>query len=270
MVLVIALLLFNAATLHRGPALIETLSLNNLDPTAYHIFHRLTPKLSQMDTRRDHNAQLMAHTDQIDAKVNGQITLFGIRSEILAQTSLHPDPKSHNDPKKHHISPQSFSAIQPETQSSSHFVSLEQLLSAAIHKTLRTAHQHVDSYIRSSTGNYYFSETGIIKHKDKIVGALAIFIEDSARQKLYSDLRVQTVAATGLGILTSAQISIYIFYRFSHAITVLTRRLQQKNTNINLPPPELMLGQAPKAPEDSEVANLAAVLTKLAANITNK
>ncbi len=242
----------------------------NLDHTADQIFHTLAPKLSKMDTWRDHNAQLKAHTDQIDTKVNGQIRLFGIRGEILAQTSLHPDPKSHNDPKKHLIRPQSFSAIQPETQSSSHFVSLEQLLSAAIHKTLQTAHQNVNSYIRSSTGNYCFLETGIVKHKDKIFGALAIFIEDSARQKIYSDLRVQTVEATDLGILTSARISILIFYRVSHPITVLTRRLQQKNAQTNLPSPELMIGQAPKAPEGSEVANLAAVLMKLAANITNK
>ena len=99
---------------------------------------------------------------------------------------------------------------------------------------------------------------------------MAIFIEDSARQKLYSDLRVQTVAATGLGILTSTRISIYIFYRVSHPSTLLTRRLKQKNATTNLPSPKLMLGQAPKAPEGSEVANLAAALMKLAANITNK
>lgn len=262
-VLVIALLLLNAATLHRWPALIEALYLNNPHHTADQIFHKLTPKLLQMDTWRDHNAQLKAHTDQIDANVNGQITLFGMRGQILAQTSLHPNPKSQNNPKNHHISPQSFSALQPETQSSSDFVSLEQLLSAAVDKTLQTAHRHVDTYIRSSTGNYYFLETGIIKHNGKILGALAILIEDSARQKIYSDLRVQTFAATGLGVLTSALISLLIFYRVSHPITVLTRRLQQKNAQTSLPSPELMLEQAPKAPEGSEVANLTAVLHEM-------
>ena len=135
-VLVIALLLLNAATLHRWPALIEALYLNNPHHTADQTFHKLTPKLLQMDTWRNHNAQLKAHTDQIDVNINGQITLFGMRGQILAQTSLHPNPKSQNNPENHHISPQSFSAIQPETQSSSDFTSLEQLLSAAIHKTL--------------------------------------------------------------------------------------------------------------------------------------
>ena len=262
-VLVIVLLLINAATLHRWPALIEALYTTNPDHSADQILYTLTPKLSQMDTWQDHNAQLKAHTDQISANVNGQITLFGMRGEILAQTSLHPDSESHNDPKNHHLSPQSFSAIQPETKSSSDFVSLEQLLSAAIHKTLQTPHQHVDTYILSSTGNYYFLETGIIKHNGKILGALAIFIEDSARQKIYSDLRVQTVAATGLGILTSALISLLIFYRVSHPITVFTRRLQQKNAQTNLPSPRLMLEQAPKAPEGSEMANLTAVLHEM-------
>ncbi len=140
---------------------------------------------------------------------------------------------------------------------------MEQLLSAAIHKTLKNAYRHADFNIRSNIGNLYFLETGIIKHKDKILGALAIFIEDSARQKIYSDLRVQIVAATGLGILTSALISLLIFYRLSHPITVLTRRLQQKNAQTNLPSPRLMLEQAPKAPEGSEVANLTAVLHEM-------
>ena len=67
-----------------------------------------------MDTWRDHNAQLKAHTDQINAQMNRQITLFGIRGEILAQTSLYPDPESHNDPQTHYISQQSFAAIQPD------------------------------------------------------------------------------------------------------------------------------------------------------------
>ena len=216
-----------------------------------------------MDTLRDHNAQLNAHTDQIYARVNGQITLFSIRGEILAQTSLHPDPGPHNDPQTHYISQQNFAAIQPDAEATSHFVSLEQLLSAEIHKTLKNAYRHADFNIRSNIGNLYFLETGIIKHKDKILGALAIFIEDSARQKIYSDLRVQTVAATGLGILTSALISLLIFYRVSHPITVLTRRLQQKNAQTSLPSLELMLEQAPQAPEGSEVANLTAVLHEM-------
>jgi two-component system response regulator ChvI len=231
MVLVIILLLFNAATLYKWPALIETLHQNDPDYTADQIFHTLIPKLAQMETWRDHNAQLKAHTDQIDAQVNGQITLFSIRGEILAQTSLHPDPGSHNDPQTHYISQQSFAAIQPDAQATSHFVSLEQLLSAEIHKTLQNAYRHADFNIRSNIGNLYFLETGIIKHKDKILGALAIFIEDSARQKIYSDLRIQSVAAVGLGILISVLISLLIFYRVSHPITVLTRRLQQKNAH---------------------------------------
>ena len=263
MVLVIILLLFNAATLYKWPVLIETLHQNNPDYTADQIFHTLIPKLAQMDTWRDHNAQLKAHTDQIYAQVNGQITLFSIRGEILAQTSLHPDPGLHNDLQTHYISQQSFAAIPPDAQAISYFVSLEQLLSAAIHKTLQNAYRHADFNIRSSTGNLYFLETGIIEHEDKILGALAIFIEDSARQKIYSDLRVQTVAATGLGILTSALISLLIFYRVSHPITVFTRRLQQKNAQTNLPLLELMLEQAPKAPEGSEVANLTAVLREM-------
>jgi signal transduction histidine kinase len=263
MVLVIILLLFNAATLYKWPALIETLHQNDPDYTADQIFHTLIPKLAQMETWRDHNAQLKAHTDQIYAQVNGQITLFSIRGEILAQTSLHPDPGSHNDPQTHYISQQSFAAIQPDAQATSHFVSLEQLLSAAIHKTLQNAYRHADFNIRSNIGNLYFLETGIIKHKDKILGALAIFIEDSARQKIYSDLRIQSVAAVGLGILVSVLISLLIFYRVSHPITVLTRRLQQKNAQTSLPSPELMLEQAPKAPEGSEVANLTAVLREM-------
>ena len=133
------------------------------------------------------------------------------RGEILAQTSLHPDPGPHNDLQTHYISQQSFAAIQPDAEATSHFVSLEQLLSAAIHKTLKNAYRHADFNIRSNIGNLYFLEADIIKHKDKILGALAIFIEDSARQKIYSDLRVQIVAATGLGILTSALISLLIF-----------------------------------------------------------
>ena len=263
MVLVLILLLFNAATLYKWPIWIETLLQNDSDYTADQIFHTLIPKLAQMDTWRDHNAQLKAHTDQIYAQVNGQITLFSIRGEILAQTSLHPDPGLHNDLQTHYISQQSFAAIPPDAQEISYFVSLEQLLSAAIHKTLQNAYRHADFNIRSNIGNLYFLETGIIEHKDKILGALAIFIEDSARQKIYSDLRVQIVAATGLGILTSALISLLIFYRLSHAITLLTRRLQQKNAQTNLPSPRLMLEQAPKAPEGSEVANLTAVLHEM-------
>ena len=204
-----------------------------------------------------------SHSDQIYAQVNGQITLFSNRGEILAQTSLHPDPGSHNDPQTHYISQQSFAAIQPDAQATSHFVSLEQLLSAAINKTLQNAYRHADFNIRSNIGNLYFLETGIIEHKDKILGALAIFIEVSARQKIYSDLRVQSVAAVGLGILASVLISLLIFYRVSHPITVLTRRLQQKNAQTSLPSPELMLEQAPKAPEGSEVANLTAVLREM-------
>ena len=241
------MLLFNAATLYKWPALIETLSQNNPDYTADQIFHTLIPKLAQMETWRDHNAQLKAHTDQIYAQVNGQITLFSIRGEILAQTSLHPDPGSHNDPQTHYISQQSFAAIQPDAEATSHFVSLEQLLSAAIHKTLQNAYRHADFNIRSNIGNLYFLETGIIEHKDKILGALAIFIEDSARQKIYSDLRVQSVAAVGLGILASVLISLLIFYRVSHPITVLTRRLQQKNAQTNLPSHQLILEKAPTA-----------------------
>ncbi len=213
-----------------------------------------------MDTWRDHTAQLKAHTNQIDAKVNRQITLFDIRGEILSQTSLHPDPKSHNDPQNHYISQQSFSAIQPETQATSHFASLEQVLSAAIHKTLQNVYRHVDSNIRSNTGNYYFLEIGIIERNGKIFDALAIFIEDSAQQKIFPDLRVQIVAAAGLGILTCALISLLIFYQVSHPTTVLTKRLQKKNAQTNLPSHLFILEQAPKAPEGSEVANLTAVL----------
>ena len=84
MVLVLILLLFNAATLYKWPIWIETLLQNDSDYTADQIFHTLIPKLAQMDTWRDHNAQLKAHTDQIYAQVNGQITLFNIRGEILA------------------------------------------------------------------------------------------------------------------------------------------------------------------------------------------
>ena len=101
MVLVIVLLLLNAATLYKWPGLIETLHQNDPDYTADQIFHTLMPKLAQMDTWRDHNAQLKAHTDQINAQLNEQITPFSIRGEILAQTSLHPDPESHNDPQTH-------------------------------------------------------------------------------------------------------------------------------------------------------------------------
>ncbi len=101
MVLVIVLLLFNAATLYKWPGLIETLHQNDPDYTADQIFHTLMPKLARMDTWRDHNAQFKAHTDQINAQLNGQITPFSIRGEILAQTSLHPDPGSHNDPQTH-------------------------------------------------------------------------------------------------------------------------------------------------------------------------
>ena len=101
MVLVIVLLLFNAATLYKWPGLIETLHQNDPDYTADQIFHTLMPKLAQMDRWRDHNAQLKAHTDQINAQLNGQITPFSIRGEILGQTSLHPDPGSHNDPQTH-------------------------------------------------------------------------------------------------------------------------------------------------------------------------
>ena len=78
MVLVIILLLFKAATLYKWPVWIETLLQNDPDYTADQIFHTLIPKLAQMDTWRDHNAQLKAHTDQIYAQVNGQITLFSI------------------------------------------------------------------------------------------------------------------------------------------------------------------------------------------------
>ncbi|MDA9795598.1 hypothetical protein N9C22_05035 [Paracoccaceae bacterium] len=99
----------------------------------------------------------------------------------MAQTSLHPNPGSHNDPQTHYISQQSFAAFQPDAQSTSHLVSLEQLLSAAIHKTLQNAYRQADFNSRSNIGNLYFLETGIIKHKDKILGALAISIEDSAR-----------------------------------------------------------------------------------------
>lgn len=263
MVLVIILLLLNAATLHRWPALIEALHLKHPHHTADHIFQMLTPKLLQMDTWRDHNAQLKAYTDQIDAQVNGQITLFGTRGEILAQASLHPDPGSHNDPQTHYISQQSFATIQPDAEATSHFVSLEQLLFAAIHKTLQNAYRHADFNIRSNIGNLYFLETGIIEHHGKILGALAIFIEDSARQKIYSDLRVQTVTAVGWGVLTSALISLLIFYRVSHPITVLTRRLQQKNAQTSLPWHQLILEQASLAPEGSEVANLTAVLREI-------
>ena len=101
MVLVIVLLLFNAATLYKCPGLIETLHQNDPDYTADQIFHTLMPKLAQMDRWRDHNAQLKGHTDQINAQLNGQITPFSIRGEILGQTSLHPDPGSHNDPQTH-------------------------------------------------------------------------------------------------------------------------------------------------------------------------
>jgi two-component system sensor histidine kinase ChvG len=99
---------------------------------------------------------------------------------------------------------------------------------------------------------------------------LAILIEDFARQKIYSDLRVQTVAATGLGVLISALISLLIFYRVSHPITVLTRRLQQKDAQTSLPSPELMLEQAPKALEGCEVANLTAVLHEMGRKYYNQ
>ena len=263
MVLVIILLLFKAATLYKWPVWIETLLQNDPDYTADQIFHTLIPKLAQMDTWRDHNAQLKAHTDQIYAQVNGQITLFsiGVKSwrkrlfiQILGRIMTFKPITSLSKVL------QRFNLMQKRPHI---FVSLEQLLSAAIHKTLKNAYRHADFNIRSNIGNLYFLETGIIKHKDKILGALAIFIEDSARQKIYSDLRVQIVAATGLGILTSALISLLIFYRLSHAITVLTRRLQQKNAQTNLPSPRLMLEQAPKAPEGSEVANLTAVLHEM-------
>ena len=181
----------------------------------------------------------------------------------MAQTSLHPDPESHNDSQNHHNSQQSFAAIHSDALATSHFVSLEQLLFAEIQKTLRNAYQHADFNIRSSTGNYYFLKPGIIEHKDRSLGTLAIFIEDSARQKIYSDLRVQSVAAVGLGALTSALISLLIFYRVTHPITVLTSRLQQKNTQTNLPSPEPMLVQAPKASEGSEVANLTTILHEI-------
>ena len=129
------------------------------------------------------------------------------RGEILAQTSLHPDPGPHNDPQTHHISQQSFVAIQPDAEATSHFVSLEQLLSAAIHKTLKNAYRHADFNIRSNIGNLYFLETCIIKHKDKILGALAIFIEDSARQKIYSDRPNGAFGAhSGLGLSISKKI----------------------------------------------------------------
>ena len=62
-VLVIVLLLINAATLHRWPALIEALYTINPDHSADQILYTLKPKLSQMDTWQDHNAQLKAHTD---------------------------------------------------------------------------------------------------------------------------------------------------------------------------------------------------------------
>ena len=263
MVLVLILLLFNAATLYKWPIWIETLLQNDSDYTADQIFHTLIPKLAQMDTWRDHNAQLKAHTDQIYAQVNGQITLFsiGVKSwrkrlfiQILGRIMTFKPITSLSKVL------QRFNLMQKRPHI---FVSLEQLLSAAIHKTLKNAYRHADFNIRSNIGNLYFLETCIIKHKDKILGALAIFIEDSARQKIYSDLRVQIVAATGLGILTSALISLLIFYRLSHAITVLTRRLQQKNAQTNLPSPRLMLEQAPKAPEGSEVANLTAVLHEM-------
>ena len=263
MVLVLILLLFNAATLYKWPIWIETLLQNDSDYTADQIFHTLIPKLAQMDTWRDHNAQLKAHTDQIYAQVNGQITLFsiGVKSwrkrlfiQILGRIMTFKPITSLSKVL------QRFNLMQKRPHI---FVSLEQLLSAAIHKTLKNAYRHADFNIRSNIGNLYFLETCIIKHKDKILGALAIFIEDSARQKIYSDLRVQIVAATGLGILTFALISLLIFYRLSHAITVLTRRLQQKNAQTNLPSPRLMLEQAPKAPEGSEVANLTAVLHEM-------
>ena len=263
MVLVIILLLFKAATLYKWPVWIETLLQNDPDYTADQIFHTLIPKLAQMDTWRDHNAQLKAHTDQIYAQVNGQITLFsiGVKSwrkrlfiQILGRIMTFKPITSLSKVL------QRFNLMQKRPHI---FVSLEQLLSAAIHKTLKNAYRHADFNIRSNIGNLYFLETCIIKHKDKILGALAIFIEDSARQKIYSDLRVQIVAATGLGILTSALISLLIFYRLSHPITVLTRGLQQKNAQTNLPSPRLMLEQAPKAPEGSEVANLTAVLHEM-------
>ena len=63
MVLVIVLLLFNAATLYKWPIWIETLLQNDSDYTADQIFHTLIPKLAQMDTWRDHNAQLKAHIE---------------------------------------------------------------------------------------------------------------------------------------------------------------------------------------------------------------